>query len=243
MWREIDNWQECHQNCVEVSKYARRFHRGHWTFLGLGLEKTWYKTCLVIKPNREWDKNAASMILPLVTESRHPVFRASSPFERGELDIREYGKKSTRFSDNDRNIELLLRTIKSVNQLSFYEFIAHWSKNLDEDSVDRKSGWNLPHTSSWSSSSWTNSSWQNWNSWWWHSSKLDEGQWVTKFFQHAVSDCRNVVPINRREDVHKIHTPSVHHEHYSLLTSTNLKCVRVAPSREGWSRIVSSLCA
>ena len=57
------------------------------------------------------------MILQLVTESGHPVFRESSVFERGEFDIREYGKKSTQRSDNDRNVELLLRTIKSVNQL------------------------------------------------------------------------------------------------------------------------------
>ena len=50
--------------------------------------------------------------------------------------------------------------------------------------VDRKTVWkwyteqqgNLPHTSSSSSSSWQNSSWQIWNSWWWHTSKPDEGQ-------------------------------------------------------------------
>ena len=40
---------------------------------------------------------------------------------------------STRLSDNDRSVELLLRTIKSVNQLSVFEFIAHWSKNFDDE--------------------------------------------------------------------------------------------------------------
>ena len=30
-------------------------------------------------------------------------------------------------------------------------------------------------------SSWQNSSWQSWNSWWWRSSKPDEGQWMTFF--------------------------------------------------------------
>ena len=47
--------------------------------------------------------------------------------------FQKYGKKSTRHSGNHRNIELLLRTIKSVNQLSLYDFIAHWSKTLDEE--------------------------------------------------------------------------------------------------------------
>ena len=60
--------------------YARRFHRGHWSFLGPGLEKTWCKTCSD-KPNREWDRTAAMMIPHMVTESGHPVFGASSAFE------------------------------------------------------------------------------------------------------------------------------------------------------------------
>ena len=59
------------------------------------------------------------------TESDHPVFRASSAFEKGKLDIKEYGKKSTQF-DNEGNIEMLLRTVISVNQLSICEF---WQKS------------------------------------------------------------------------------------------------------------------
>ena len=79
------------------------------------------------------------MILQLTTKAGHPVFRAPNPLEKGELEKREYGKKSTRFSGNERNIGLLLRTIKSVLQLSIYEFIAHWTKYLDEDSSEAPS--------------------------------------------------------------------------------------------------------
>ena len=132
-WREHDTG--CIHDSIEVGNYARKFPRGHRSFLGPGLEKTWYRTCIE-KPNRKWDGTAASMILQLVTISGDPVFRASSPLEKRESDLREYGKKSTRFSGNDRNIELLLRTIKYVNQLSIYAFIAHWSKDLDEDSSE-----------------------------------------------------------------------------------------------------------
>ena len=42
MWGENDNTEECAQNVFEVSKYARRFPCGRWSFLGLGPEKTWY---------------------------------------------------------------------------------------------------------------------------------------------------------------------------------------------------------
>ena len=87
--------------------------------------------------------------------------------------------------------------------------------------VDRKTGWkwykeqqgNLPHASSSSSSSWQNSSWQNWKPWWWHSSKRSTD--------------------NSMGCVHRIHTRSVHHEQYSLLTSTNMKCVLVAQELSG----------
>ena len=135
MWRENDNTEECDQNAIEDRKYARRFHRGHWSFPGPGLQKTWYKTCSD-KPNREWDRTAAMMILQMVTESGHTVFRASSAFERGKLDIKEYGKTSTRFDDNEGNIEMLLRTVISVNQLSIYGILADWCKNWDKNSSE-----------------------------------------------------------------------------------------------------------
>ena len=73
-WRE--NYTECIHNSIEV-----RFFRGHWSFSGPGLGKTWYWTCTE-KPNRKWDGTTASMILQLVAESGHPVFRASSASER-----------------------------------------------------------------------------------------------------------------------------------------------------------------
>ena len=58
------------------------------------------------------------IILQMVAESGLPVFRSSSAFQRGKLDIKENDKKSTRFDDNEGNIEMLLYTIISVNQLS-----------------------------------------------------------------------------------------------------------------------------
>ena len=104
-------------------------------FIGLGLEKTWYETC-ADKTKREWDKTAATMILQKVTESGHPVFRSSSVFERGKLDIKEYGKRSTRFDDDEGNVEILLRTVISVNQLSIYGILADWCKNWDKNSSE-----------------------------------------------------------------------------------------------------------
>ena len=60
------------------------------------------------------------IFLQLTAESGHPLFRASSAFERVDLGSKGHGKKSTQFNDNEGNIEMLLRTVISVNQLSIY---------------------------------------------------------------------------------------------------------------------------
>ena len=54
----------------------------------------------------------------------HPIFRASSAFEKGELRNKEGEKKSIHFKGTNENIELRLRTVISANQLSIYGAIA-----------------------------------------------------------------------------------------------------------------------
>ena len=53
-----------------------------------------------------------------IAESGHPIFRATSALERGELWSKEKGKQSIHFNDSEENIELILRTVISANQLS-----------------------------------------------------------------------------------------------------------------------------
>ena len=68
------------------------------------------------------------------SRSGHPIFRASSAFERGELKSKGHDKKSIHFNGSDENIELLLRTVISANQLSVYGAIADLCRELSEDS-------------------------------------------------------------------------------------------------------------
>ena len=56
------NTEKCIQNSINVSKYARKLLCGRWSFLGLGSEKKWYKTCSD-KPDGNWDRTAEMMIL------------------------------------------------------------------------------------------------------------------------------------------------------------------------------------
>ena len=53
-------------------------------------------------------------------ESRHPVFRATSPLSRGQLKSKGGGKLSIHYcADGDTN-KTVFRTNVSVNQLSLY---------------------------------------------------------------------------------------------------------------------------
>ena len=79
----------------EFSEYARRFPQGRWSFLVPGSEKKWYGTHLH-KPDGERDKTAEGMMHNFA-ESGHPVLRATSALERGELKSKVKGKKSTHF--------------------------------------------------------------------------------------------------------------------------------------------------
>ena len=57
-------------------------------------------------------------------ESGHPKFRATSALERGELKSKGKGVTSIHFNGSDDTIELILRTIISVNQLIVYGAVA-----------------------------------------------------------------------------------------------------------------------
>ena len=59
-----------------------------------------------------------------ISESGHPVFRATSPLSRGTLKSRGGGKLSFHFCADGDTIETFLRTIVSVNQLSIYRAVS-----------------------------------------------------------------------------------------------------------------------
>ena len=81
-WGSQDNEQECELSANLVSIYAKRFSPGRWSFFGPGSEKKWYSTHE--RPQGEWDRVAELMMIKF-RESRHPVFRSTSPSSRETL--------------------------------------------------------------------------------------------------------------------------------------------------------------
>ena len=121
----------CEYNSQTVANYVRRFPRGHWSLLGPGSEEKWYGT-YTNRPDESWNQSAKNMMANF-SGSGHPIFRASSAFERGELRSKGGGKKSIHFNVSHENIELLLRTVMSANQLTVYGARANLCNEVPKD--------------------------------------------------------------------------------------------------------------
>ena len=122
------NTERCEYISQTVANYARKFPRDHPSFSGPGSEKKWYGT-YTDKPDGKWDQIAENMMTSF-SDSGHPLLRA---FEKGELRSNAYGMKSFHANGSDENIELLLRTAISANQLSVYRAIADLCNELTSD--------------------------------------------------------------------------------------------------------------
>ena len=128
-WGSKDNETECESNAQLVSLYAMRIGTGQWSFLGPGSEKKWYSVS-EDSPQCEWDRIAENMMLEF-SESRHPVFRATSPLSRGQLQSKGGGKLSIHYCADLETIETVFRKITSVNQLSLYGAVAEMCEEYE----------------------------------------------------------------------------------------------------------------
>ena len=82
----------------------------------------------------ETGDKTAELMMHNFTESGHPIFRATSALEWGESRSKEKGLKSMHFNGSEETIELILRTIISVTQLSIYGAVADLCTELSKDS-------------------------------------------------------------------------------------------------------------
>ena len=114
VWQAKRNKEQCEHKSLTVADYARKFPRGHWSFLGPGSEEKWDGT-YTDNPDRSWDRMAEEMMANF-SGSGHPRFRVTSAFERGELGCKRGGKKTLHFNGGHERI--------SANKLSIYGAIA-----------------------------------------------------------------------------------------------------------------------
>ena len=121
-------------NSLSVAAYAKRFTKGHGSFLGPGTEEKWYGTH-THKPNGLWN-HAAGMMTINLRKSAHPTFRRTSVLARGLLKSKGGGKTSIHYNGDSATAELLFRTIISVNQLSVNGAVSDWCEELAQQNSD-----------------------------------------------------------------------------------------------------------
>ena len=97
------NEEECVANAKVVSILARKFGIGQWSFIGPGSEKKWY-SMEENSPQGIWDHIADKMLLEFA-ESGCPIFRATSPFSRGNFNSKGHGKLSIHFAADHGTVE------------------------------------------------------------------------------------------------------------------------------------------
>ena len=125
----VSRQKKCESSAQPVSHNAKRFSARQWSILGLGSEKKWYSTN-EDSPQGEWDRIAEQMMLTFA-ESKHPVFRSTSPLSRGVLKSKGGGKLSIHFCADPGKIETVFRTSVSVNQLRIYGAVSDMCEECD----------------------------------------------------------------------------------------------------------------
>ena len=80
----------------------------------------------------DWTQTAEKMLLNF-GKSGHSTFRCTSALEKGQLRSKEGGKTTIHFTACEENVQLLLKMVMSVNQLSLDGAIADMIQGLPED--------------------------------------------------------------------------------------------------------------
>ena len=138
-WRSKENKQECELSAELFSIYAERFSPGRWSFFGPGSEKKWFSTH-ENKPQGEWDRVAELMMFKFC-ESRHPVFRSTSPLSRGAED------KLSKFCMNAGFLNVVeigqyFRTKDTADFSQFTDAVAYREYTLPRDEeASQPKGW------------------------------------------------------------------------------------------------------
>ena len=128
VWDVEGNDELCLINSKTIKEYAERFPRGHWSFLGRASEKKWYGT-YDCKPDGSWNRTAEKNAgeLRRIRSSDIPWYQCL-----GERRIKTQRRRKyiNTLDGSTQNIELLLKMVISINQLSLYGAVADTIEEL-----------------------------------------------------------------------------------------------------------------
>ena len=105
-------------------------------------EETWGGRTLTSQ--KEDGTSKANQMIAQFQQNGHPVFRGASALDRGTLK-RKSGRNTVHFTAESGNIELMLRTIHSANEVSICGAASTWCVDLAEKMHDQTNGSGQTH--------------------------------------------------------------------------------------------------
>ena len=128
VWEAKGNEKLCEHHSKRVEEYARRFPL---VFLW-----AWFRKEMVCHLQLQTKRILGSDCGEDAGEfqrSGHPIFRCTSALERGHLKSKGGGRTTIHFTASDDNVQLILKMVISVNQLSLNGAVADLIKELPVD--------------------------------------------------------------------------------------------------------------
>ena len=127
-WKKRVNSERFISNSEQVKKYAKRYSRGHWSFLK---ERKRSFTEFSATHLKDTCDSSATQMVERFNETGHPVFKSISALSRG-IQKRKNGRDTIHFIADSSNTELLFRTIHPANQLSIYGAVSSWCEEFGQ---------------------------------------------------------------------------------------------------------------
>ena len=133
-WTQRGNSEKCTSNSEQAKNYAKRFSRGHWSFLGPGSEKKWHGTH-TYTPEGKWDSIATKMVGHF-TETGHPVFKGISALSRGILKRKEIPYTSMRIHRTQNSC--FAQFTQQISSVSTEQSQASWCEEFAQRTPNQK---------------------------------------------------------------------------------------------------------
>ena len=128
------NENNCIAKSMNVATYAKRFPSGCWSFLDFVVRKS--GMALTSASQLVNGIELLQLWRSISLKAGILFFQATSPMGRGKLKSKGGGQTTIHHNRSEETVELIHRTITSLNQLSIYGALADLCKELDPDYAD-----------------------------------------------------------------------------------------------------------
>ena len=135
-WTKKGHSEKCISNSEQVKNYAKRFSRGHWSFLPSGDEEKWYGT-LNYAPEGKCDSIATEIV-------GHPLIKGISDLSRGILRKKKVADVPYTYADSSIQNSCFARFTEQISSVSTEQYQAGVKSSLKGLRIKKSRSWRSP---------------------------------------------------------------------------------------------------